>query len=240
MAPPTHCQGGFFMLQKLMNLFVLGIEKDGAMEYNLTTLGNVSIVILILVLLLAIAIFSGSGKKMKTQELIFCSVSIALAMITSFMKFGSLPFGGSITFFSMMFICLIGYLYGVKTGLMAGLAYGLLQFVTGPYIYHPLQVLLDYPLAFGCLGLSGVFSKSKHGIIKGYALGVFGRYLCHVISGYIFFKSYAPDGMNPLLYTLGYNATYILPEAIVTIIILSVPVVTEGFNRVKTLANAHL
>lgn len=224
------------MLQKLLDLFV---QKNEAMEYSLTTIGNVSIVLLIILLLLAIAVFSGSGKKMKTQELLFCSVSIALAMVTSFIKFGSLPFGGSITFFSMMFICLIGYLYGLKTGLMTGIAYGLLQFVTGPYIYHPLQVLLDYPLAFGCLGLSGVFSKSKHGIIKGYALGVFGRYLCHVISGYVFFKSYAPDGMSPLLYTLGYNATYIVPEAIVTIIILSVPVVAEGFNRVKSLANTN-
>lgn len=112
---------------------------------------------------------------------------MALAMVTSFMKIVSLPFGGSITLFSMLFICLIGYVYGVRAGVMTGVAYGMLQLITGPYIFAPLQVLLDYPLAFGALGLSGLLSNKKHGLVTGYVVGVAGRYLCHVISGYIFF-----------------------------------------------------
>ena len=158
---------------------------------------------------------------------------MALAIVTSFIKFASLPFGGSITLFSMLFICLIGYVYGVKAGIMTGVAYGILQFITEPYIYAPLQVLLDYPLAFGALGLSGLFSNKKHGLVAGYVAGVLGRYLCHVFSGYIFFASYTPEGMNPVVYTLGYNATYILPELIVTVVILYLPPVLGAIGQVK-------
>lgn len=170
------------------------------------------------------------------KKLVFCSIAIALAMVTSFIKLTSLPFGGSITLFSMFFICLTGYLYGLKTGLMTGIAYGILQFLVDPYIYAPIQVLLDFPLAFGALGLSGVFSKSRHGLSLGCVLGMIGRYICHVISGYIFFADYAPEGMNPMIYTVGYNLTYIFPEMIATLILISVPAVVTGLNQVKKMA----
>lgn len=225
------------MLKSLSKLFVLGVEKEGELKYSLTTLGNVSLVLLIIVLIIAMVAFSGTGKKIKTKQLIFSSVAMALAMVASFIKFASLPFGGSITLFSMFFICFIGYLYGLRVGLMTAIAYGLLQFVQDPYIMHPIQVLLDYPLAFGCLGLSGIFMNSKHGLIKGFLLGAFGRYLCHVLSGYVFFSMWAPEGSNLILYSIGYNATYIVPEVIATIIILSIPALSNGLNQVKKLAN---
>ncbi|BCN30157.1 energy-coupled thiamine transporter ThiT [Anaeromicropila herbilytica] len=227
------------MFQKLFDLFVLSSVKDGETSYDLTTLGYGSVILLILLLLIVISIISGSGKKLSTKQLIFASTGMALATVTSFIKFGHLPFGGSITFFSMFFICYIGYLYGPKIGLLTGMAYGLLQFLIDPYLYHPMQILLDYPLAFGCLGLAGLFYKSKFGLLKGYLLGVFGRYVCHVISGYVFFSSYAPKGMNPMLYTLSYNATYIVPEAIATVVLISLPPVLTGLLYVKKLATAN-
>ena len=98
----------------------------------------------------------------------------------------------------------------------------------------PLQVLLDYPLAFGALGLSGFFWHRKNGLIIGYVAGTVGRYVCHVLSGYIFFAEYAPEGMNPLAYTLGYNLTYILPEVIATVAILSIPSVMKALGQVKS------
>ena len=107
-----------------------------------------------------------------------------------------------------------------------------------PYIFAPLQVILDYPLAFGALGLSGLFYKSKHGLLKGYIIGVIGRYLCHVLSGYIFFAEYAPEGMNPFFYTLGYNATYIVPELIATCIILVLPPIIKATKDLKQYALA--
>ena len=87
-------------------------------------------------------------------------MAIALAtVIATVIKLPSLPNGGSVTLFSMLIICLVGYWYGPVTGIIAAVAYGVLQFITGPYVVHPLQVLLDYPLAFGALGLSGFFYK---------------------------------------------------------------------------------
>lgn len=63
-----------------------------------------------------------------------------------------------------------------------------------------------------------------------------GRYICHVVSGYVFFAEYAPEGMNPMLYTLGYNCTYILPEMIATVILVSIPAVMKALNQVKKMA----
>lgn len=178
---------------------------------------------------------SGSGVEhlRQTKSLVFCAAAIALATVTSFLKLASLPFGGSITMFSMLFIVLIGNFYGLRIGLTVGIAHGILQLILDPYIYAPLQVLLDYPLAFGALGLSGIFHKQRHGLLIGYITGVAGRYLCHVISGYIFFAEYAPAEQNPMVYTLGYNLTYILPELIATIILLSIPAVTKAISQVK-------
>ena len=207
-------------------------------EYHLTTPGYVVLVILMLAALVIPFVLSRkNSKKLSVKQLTFCAVAMALALVASFIKFASLPMGGSITLFSMFFICFIGYLYGPKIGIMTGVAYGILQLILEPYIYAPLQVLLDYPLAFGALGMAGFFSNKKFGLTTGVIVGILGRYICHVISGYVFFASYAPEGMNPMLYTLGYNATYILPELIATVILVSLPPVVKALKYVKTMAN---
>lgn len=207
-------------------------------EYHLTTPGYVVLVILMVAaLVIPIVLSRKNSKKMSAKQLTFCAVAMALALVTSFIKVASLPMGGSITLFSMFFMCFIGYLYGPKIGIMTGVAYGILQLIIEPYIYAPLQVLLDYPLAFGALGMSGFFSKKKFGLTTGVVVGILGRYICHVVSGYVFFASYAPEGMNPMIYTLGYNATYILPELIATVIVVSLPPVMKALKYVKTMAN---
>lgn len=207
-------------------------------EYHLTTPGYVVLVILMVAaLVIPIVLSRKNSKKMSAKQLTFCAVAMALALVTSFIKVASLPMGGSITLFSMFFMCFIGYLYGPKIGIMTGVAYGILQLIIEPYIYAPLQVLLDYPLAFGVLGMSGFFSKKKFGLTTGVIVGILGRYICHVISGYVFFASYAPEGMNPMIYTLGYNATYIVPELIATVIVVSLPPVMKALKYVKTMAN---
>ena len=207
-------------------------------EYHLTTPSYVVLVILMVAALVIPFVLSRkNSKKMSAKQLTFCAVAMALALVTSFIKFASLPMGGSITLFSMFFICFIGYLYGPKIGIMTGVAYGILQLILGPYIYAPLQVLLDYPLAFGALGLAGFFSNKKFGLTTGVIVGILGRYICHVISGYVFFASYAPEGINPMIYTLGYNATYIVPALIATVIVVSLPPVMKALKYVKTMAN---
>ncbi|RKD33249.1 energy-coupled thiamine transporter ThiT [Lacrimispora algidixylanolytica] len=215
--------------------FFLNYSADKA-EYMLTTAGYIAVILLLAVVFLGFQFFSKPNQTtphIRTQRLVYCAGAMALSLVTSLIKFASLPFGGSITLFSMLFICLIGYVFGVRTGIMTGVAYGILQFIMNPYIFAPIQVLLDYPLAFGALGLSGLFRNKKHGLIAGYITGVIGRYLFHVISGYIFFASYAPEGTNSMIYILVYNATYILPELIVTIIVLYMPPVLKAITQVK-------
>lgn len=217
-------------------------KGDG--EYILTTAGTVALWIILLIFLFAagsLIVNKQDQKAGNTKRLVFSAMAIALATVTGcFIKLPSLPQGGSVTLFSMLFICLIGNWYGLKAGLVAGVAYGIIQLITGPYIYHPLQVLLDYPLAFGALGLSGIFYNQKHGLIKGYIIGVLGRYICHLISGYIFFTSFTEMGvLGGIAYGLGYNATYIVPELIITLILIAIPPVSKALNTVKREATAN-
>ena len=146
--------------------------------------------------------------------------------------------GGSVTLFSMLFICLIGYWFGPGYGLLTGVAYGVLQFIINPYMLSIPQVLIDYPLAFGALGLSGFFSKSKFGLQIGYAVGVIGRFIFAILSGVIFFASYAPKGMNAFIYSFLYNGAYLGAEAAITLIVISLPPVNKALAKVKSLANA--
>ena len=119
---------------------------------------------------------------------------------------------------------------------MAAVAYGILQMVVDPYIISVPQMLCDYIFAFGALGLSGVFSNAKHGLVKGYLLGVVGRYVFSFLSGLIFFGQFAPEGMHPAVYSASYNGIYIFTEAILTIIIISIPAVSKALTNVKNLA----
>lgn len=183
-----------------------------------------------------------SKKSITIKEVVFSGVAIALAtVIATVIKLPSLPNGGSVTLFSMLIVCLVGYWYGPRVGIIAAVAYGVLQFITGPYVVHPVQVLLDYPLAFGALGLSGFFSKSRHGLLKGYLAGVIGRFFFHEVSGFIFYTTYVGDfsgNMAAIWASTVYNLSYILPEAILTVILLALPPVEKVMNRLKTMAAA--
>lgn len=173
----------------------------------------------------------------QTKRLVFSGVALALATVTSLIKPFELPMGGSVTLFSMLFVVLIGYWYGPYVGLTAAVAYGLLQFVMGPYFYSIPQFLTDYPLAFGALGLSGFFYKKKNGLIKGYIVGVLGRYFFAFLSGLLFFSSYAEgSGMIAPIYSLVYNGSYLLTEGVITLMIISLPPVTNALNKIKALA----
>lgn len=176
----------------------------------------------------------------KTKQIVFSAMAIALAtVIATVVKLPSLPNGGSVTLFSMLIVCLVGYWYGPATGLIAAFAYGILQFITGPYVVHPAQVLLDYPLAFGALGLSGFFYKRKNGLVIGYIVGVAGRFVMHMISGLIFYTAYVDTlegNLAAIWASTAYNLSYILPEAILTLILLALPPVRNAFQSIKRMA----
>ena len=145
------------------------------------------------------------------------AVFVALASVLSYIKLFSLPQGGSVTLASMVPILWLALRRGPKVGLFAATVYGVVQFALGPYIYHPAQVLLDYPIAFGLLGLAGFFQKRP---FIGVTVGIIGRFVAHFLSGVIFFASYAPEGMNPAVYSAVYNGGYLLVELVISIYVI--------------------
>lgn len=159
------------------------------------------------------------------------AIFVAIAYVLSFVKLLHLPFGGSITLFSMLFISFPSYFFGVKYGFMASIAYSLLQLIVDPYIVHPMQLILDYIIAFSCFGIVGLFGKDDKDFMLGFIVACFIRFLSSSISGYIFFREYAPEGWNPIMYTVVYNGSYIFTECILSIIVINVGPVKKIINN---------
>ncbi len=226
-----------------LNLFFYPTENSwGEAVFALTPLG-ITAVLAVIILLLVLALYltkkdTGTSKSIVMKQLTFSGAAMALSIITSEVlpSIELFATGGSITLFSMFFIVLIGYLFGAKAGITSAVAYGMLQFILDPKFYSIPQLIVDYPLAFGALGLSGLFAAKKHGLVLGYITGVIGRYVFAVISGMLFFASYAPEDTPVLIYSLTYNAGYLLPEAIITLILLAIPAVSSGVTQIKKMA----
>jgi len=155
----------------------------------------------------------GFSTKILAETVTF----VALATVLSFIKLFSLPQGGSVTAASMVPILWLALRRGPKVGLFAATVYGVVQFAFGPYIFHPAQVLLDYPIAFGLLGIAGFFQNRS---FLGASLGIIGRFVAHFLSGIIFFASYAPEGMNPAIYSTVYNGGYLLVELVISLYVI--------------------
>ena len=192
--------------------------------------------LLIAVLRAGVMFLAGRRSRLSVKQLAVCAMSLALGPIVSNLKLFSFPWGGSVTLLSMLVICLPGYFFGLGAGIMTGVAYGVLQLLVDPYVLFPLQLVVDYLLAFGALGLSGLFTNAKHGLIKGYLTGVLGRYVFAVISGWIFFGTYAWEGWPALPYSLVYNGIYIFAESVITLVILAIPAVSKMMGNLKKTA----
>ncbi len=150
------------------------------------------------------------------------ALAIALAFVLGLIKIFEMPFGGSISL-EMVPLILLALRQGPLVGVVAGAAYGLLDLATPPvFAVHPVQVILDYPLAFGVLGLAGFFQPTVRGAVIGTVVAVFARFACHFASGIIFFATYAPEGWNPYIYSAAYNAGYLVPSLIVTLVVVVV------------------
>ena len=211
-------------------------------EGGLTAAGYVLCIAAGIILFAAALIFAcriSEKKKMGTRQLVFCAMAMALAFITSYLKLFNMPWGGSVTLCSMLFIVLVANWYGPKTGVLVGLAYGILQFIQEPYVLSFFQVCCDYILAFAALGVAGFFAKSKHGLLKGYIAAVIARGAFHALGGYLYWMDYMPDNFPKALtsvYPIVYNYSYLLAEGIITVIIISIPAVSKALNRIKQTA----
>lgn len=157
-------------------------------------------------------------QRWSTRALVEAAVMIGLATALSFWKVYQAPQGGSVTAGSMIPILLVAVRWGPGVGLAAGAVYGIVQFLVEPFFVHPVQFFLDYPLAFGLLGLAGFFARQP---AAGAALGIAGRFVSHYLSGVVFFAEYAPAGVSPWVYSAAYNAGYLVPELIVSAVLVT-------------------
>jgi thiamine transporter len=133
----------------------------------------------------------------------------------------------------MLPIVVCAYYFGIRRGLMAGMCVGLIDLIFNPYVIHPIQMLLDYPLAFGALAFAGLLRTRKYGLVSGYVFGLICRYFCAVLSGMIFFGEYAPEGFNAFTWSIYYNITYLGVEGALTVAVLCIPTVRKAIEQLK-------
>ncbi len=157
------------------------------------------------------------NKHLTTSRLVYMALLVALAVILQSIRIYTMPQGGSVTAAAMVPLLLLSYRFGPVAGAMAGGIFGMINLFMDPYILHPVQVLFDYPLPYMCMGLAGLFRDK---IYIGTGLAFIGRFICHVFSGVVFFSEFAPEGMSPLVYSLVFNSTYLIPEYILCCIVL--------------------
>ncbi|MCY6369498.1 energy-coupled thiamine transporter ThiT [Clostridium ganghwense] len=191
-----------------------------------------SIIALVGLLLIIVALMKAKKVKLDSKTVALIGVSLALASVLKIFRIYHLPQGGSITVGSMIPIILVAFFYGPEVGFLTGFLYGLITLILGPYILHPVQVLFDFPLPFMALGLAGYFSDKK---ILGAFVAIFGRFICHFISGVVFFGSYAPEGMSPVMYSLMVNGLFIAIEGGICLLIIGL----LPIKNLKAIANKN-
>lgn len=198
----------------------------GLAELTPTT---VSVLVAIFVLTIILAVV-GKKTHYNTKVIVYGGLCVAISFVLSYIRLYRWPQGGSITLASMLPMFVYSYIFGPAAGISAGAVYGLLQLIQDPYILHPVQVLLDYIIAFAAMGLSGF---ARDNVSLGVVLGGFGRFFSSFLSGVIFFGSYAPDGVSPILYSIAVNGMIIGTDALICFIISLVPQVREIIERLK-------
>jgi len=152
------------------------------------------------------------------EVIIFAALSSVLYMVT--LPFLTLPYGGSVTAGSMVPILWLALRRGIRVGVFGGIVFGLvalpIDFTRLQYspIVHPAQVLLDYPIAFGMIGLAGLFKTRP---LVGVVVATIGRFLSHFIAGIFFWTTFNLDGV---IYSAVYNGSFLTGEFIISIILM--------------------
>ena len=154
------------------------------------------------------------------------SLAIALAAVLSLfkLKLPHLLYGGSVSLDSVPLL-VAAFRHGPVAGGMAGLAYGVVHFAMAPYFVHPIQLVLDYPLAYATVGVAalGVSRRVTFAwprLASAIAVAATVRLGLHFLSGVVYFGHLAPEGMEVWRYSLGYNASYLIPEAVLYILLV--------------------
>lgn len=183
--------------------------------------------VLVIAVIVTLGIILGKDYKNETdsKSIAYAGICIALSFALSYLRIVKMPQGGSITVASLLPLMIYSFMFGTKKGVFAGMIYGIMQAVQDTYILHPAQFLLDYPVAFAAIGLAGAFANLKS-LDKlpqvQFALGAIvagvGRYVSHLLSGIFAFGAFAPEGQPVFVYSLTYQAAYVLPDLLIVIV----------------------
>jgi len=189
---------------------------DIAEYYPSANLVGMIVSAVVFMVIMVAAWFVGDKRKMSdTRSIVYGAISIALSFALSYAKLFELPQGGSVTFASLLPLMIYCCMFGTRRGLIVCTIYGVLQALQDPFIIHPMQFLLDYPLAFGLIGVSGIFmekglfkDKKVVAFLLGGVLAVVLRYACHVCSGVFAFADYADLDKydTAIAYSMAYNS----------------------------------
>ena len=175
------------------------------------------LVALIGLLIIFVILFKASKVKFTSRMLTMMAIALALSTILNIFRLYRWPQGGDITLGCMVPILLVTFAYGKEVGFITGFIYGFISLITDPYILQPIQVLFDYPLPGIAMGLAGFFREKR---LLGVFVSYFAKFLSHFISGWAFFGSFAPEGMNPAYYSLVVNLPLVGIEMIICMVII--------------------
>lgn len=234
----------------LLICLAIYLASGNAEENNgvvITNTENIVLYITAVALILIIALsafFFGKGEKREfdSKSIAYAAVCIATSFALSYIKLWQMPQGGSVTLVSLLPLMVYSYMFGVRKGVLAGTVYGVLQAVQNPWLIHPAQFLLDYPVAFAGVGVAGIFATIKKldklSQIQ-YALGAIAasilRFAAHVLSGVFAFSEYSTLD-NVWIYSMGYNS-YVFVDIAITVaagvIIFSVKPFINQVKRVR-------
>ncbi len=213
-----------------------GADLNGLKNSDVKTIPlTLSAVTLTAVIIVVACLTDKQKLTFTTRALTYGGVTVAMSFALSYLKLVKMPQGGSITLASMLPIMLYAYMFGTKKGVLVGAVYGLLQAVQDPYIIHPAQFILDYPLAFCCVGLCGIFNDNlrlqklpRLQFCLGAAVSGVARLVMHFLAGVFAFSAFAGD-QSPFLYSLVYQISYVLPDVAIVIAVGAIIFSSKNF-----------
>ncbi len=221
----TGIAAGVVLVSALVSFALNGSTASFA-DISLGTGAFTFLVIALLAFMIAVMVISGRKNRWTARDMANAAMCVAMSFILSYIKLFSMPQGGTITPASLLPMMMFIVAFGPARGLVVGCAYGLLQLFQGAYVIHPMQLLVDYPMAFGALALGGVVRKlplPKYASLPvAVLLGYIGRCLMAVLSGVIFFAEYAGE-QNAFVYSVVYNISYLAPDCIVCMAVALIP-----------------
>ena len=171
-----------------------------------------------------------TSQPQKTRALVYGALCVSLSFVLSYIKLFEMPMGGAVTLCAMLPLCLYASVFGLRYGLIAGAALGLLQLLQDLYVVHWAQLILDYILAFAGYGLAALFPRKLQ---LGLTTAALARLACSVLSGVIFFAEYAAGWSSVWAYSLAYNGSYIGAELLLCLVVSLLPPVKRMVAQMR-------